>query len=105
MVLPLDGEIGIDRTALRGVAPAGGSGVAVLRWSRERACLDAVEIPVRDDRFDENPGPYEPSGVLRKIVARFGAGGGQALLLLVGDGAEVRQRLACTALLAGSGEP
>jgi hypothetical protein len=89
--------------ALPGVGPGAGTGVAVLRWSRERACLDAVEVPVHDDRFDETPGPYDPHGVLRKIVARFD-GKGQAALVLVGMGSETRQRLSCTALLPGHGE-
>ena len=98
MVLPLaDGAIELDGAALPGVSPASSGGVAVLRWSRDRVCLDAVEIPVRDDRFDETPGPYEPKGSLRKIVARFDAAG-RATLVLIGLGSEVRQRLACTAL-------
>ena len=60
---------------------------------------------MHDDRFDENPGPYEPNGVLRKIVARFDAGHASgALLLLVGGGSELRQRLSCTALSPGPGE-
>ena len=73
IVLPFEGAIAVDRGGLPGVSPSLGTGIAVLRWSRERACLDAVEVPVHDDRFDENPGPYEPHGVLRRIVARFGA--------------------------------
>jgi hypothetical protein len=103
VVLPFDGEIAVAPGALPGVGPSTGSGVAVLRWSRERACLDAVEVPVHDDRFDESPGPYEGHGVLRKIVARFDRKG-QAALVLVGPGSETRQRLSCTALLPGHGE-
>jgi hypothetical protein len=104
VVLPFDGLIGIDQARLRGVGPAQAPGVAVLRWSADRACLDAVEIPVHDDRFDESPGPYEPHGTLRKIVARLDRKD-QAVLLLVGLGSEVRQRLSCTALAPGNGEP
>ncbi len=103
VVLPLEGQIAIDPAALRGVRAGDGAGVAVLRWSGERVCLDAVEIPVHDDCFDENPGPYEPNGVLRKMVARFDGSprAPGALLLLVGGGSELRQRLTCTALSPG----
>jgi hypothetical protein len=104
VVLPFEGVIGVDRGSLRGVAPGSSAGVAVLRWSQDRVCLDAVEIPVKDDRFDESPGPYEPHGVLRKIVARFEGRAPAALLLEVSPGTEVRQRLSCTALLPGGGE-
>jgi hypothetical protein len=107
VVLPFEGLIALDRAALRGVSPGTSGGVAVLRWSRDRACLDAVELPVHDDRFDESPGPYDPSGAVRKIVARFDGKGdrsGQATLLLVGMGTETRQRLTCSSLLPGAGE-
>jgi hypothetical protein len=107
VVLPFEGTITVDPASLRGVGRSAGTGagVAIVRWSRERACLDAVEIPVRDERLDESPGPYEPHGTLRKIVARFDKGQrGGAVLVEVGPGSEVRQRLACTALLPGSGE-
>ncbi len=103
VVLPFEGLVALDRAAIRGLAPASTGGVAVLRWSRDRACLDAIELPVHDDRFDESPGPYEPQGTVRKVVARFD-GKAQATLLLVGPGTETRQRLSCSALLPGGGE-
>jgi hypothetical protein len=102
-VLPFEGLIAVDRAALHGVSPGASAGVAVLRWSRDRACLDGIELPVRDDRFDENPGPYDPSGTVRKIVARFDKKA-EAMLLLAGMGTETRQRLTCGALLPGGGE-
>jgi hypothetical protein len=107
VVLPFEDVIGLDRAALRGIYATGGPGVAVLRWSRERACLDAVELPVRDERFDESQGPYEPHGVLRKVIARFDGRGEKrgATLLVVGTGSEVRQRLSCKALVPGAGQP
>ena len=102
VVLPLlDGAIELDPASLRGVSPASGPGVAVLRWSPERACLEAVEIPMKDARFDEAPGPYESPGPLHEIVARF-EGGGRAALVLIGLGSEVRQQLSCTALVKGT---
>ncbi|MFT3768695.1 MAG: hypothetical protein QM820_24885 [Minicystis sp.] len=98
VVLPFEGAVDVDRAALRGVIPTGGAGVAVIRWSRDRACLDAVEIPVRDERFEEGPGSYEPPGSVRKIVARFGGGRGdaRAALISISWGIEIRQRLSCT---------
>lgn len=94
VLLPLDGQISLDRAALRGVSSAMGAGMAVLRWSPARACLDGVELPVRDERFDENAGYYEPPGALRKLVARF-EGTAQAALVEVSLGQEVRQKLRC----------
>jgi hypothetical protein len=102
VVLPFDGAIGLDRASLRGVAESSGPGVAVLRWSPERACLDAVEIPVRDERFDESPAPYVPHGVVRKLVARFdGRGKAGGTLVLIANGSELRQRVVCTGLAPG----
>lgn len=117
VVLPFEGEIGLDRAELPGVLDAGTGGVAMLRWSRDRVCLDAIELAVKDERFDENPSPYDQTGVLRKVIARFGAavpgggaaragakGAGVATLVLVSNGAEVRQRLACDRVSAGRGD-
>ncbi|APR80625.1 Hypothetical protein A7982_05972 [Minicystis rosea] len=102
VVLPFEGAIDVDRSALRGVIPTGAPGVAVIRWSRDRACLDAVEIPVRDERFEEGPGSYEPPGTVRKLVARFGGsrGAARAALISISLGGEVRQRLSCTSMAA-----
>ncbi len=100
VVLPFEGLIGIDRRSIPGVGHCFGTGVAVLRWSRARACLDAVELSVRDDRHDESPGPYETHGTLRKIIARLD-GKGQAVLVVVGPGTETRQPLVCTGLAPG----
>ena len=104
VVLPFENLIGLDHAALPGVHTSQVAGVAVLRWSAERACLDAVELPVHDDRFDENPGAYEPHGTVRRIIARLDRKA-QALLLLVGTGSEVRQKLSCTGVVPGDGEP
>jgi hypothetical protein len=101
IVLPFEGVIGLDRTSIRGVTGAGGAGVAVLRWSASRACLDAVETAVRDERYEDNPGPYPPHGTLEKLIARFGGPGAGATLLLVGTGWELRQKVSCTGLSPG----
>lgn len=103
VVLPFTSAIGIDTASLPGVFATGLAGVAVLRWSKERACLDAIEIGIRDERYDIESS--EMPGVLRKLMARFdtpGAKGrGTASLLLVTHGTEVRQPLACTRILPG----
>ncbi|WP_437566495.1 hypothetical protein [Sorangium sp. So ce542] len=116
VVLPFDTEIGLAPGALPGIAEAGTAGVAVIRWSRHRACLDAVELNVRDERYEADLGFYEPPGVVKKLVARFagplpaarlgergaparGAGGGT--LVLVQPGQEVRQPVQCTAVVRG----
>lgn len=101
VVLPLEGQIALARGALRGVLPAAGAGVAVVRWSRDRACVDAVEIPVRDERYDDGPGGYERTGVVHKLIARLGPSGPRATLLSITQGMEVRQKVACTKLAAG----
>lgn len=102
-LLVTEGAIGLDRAGLRGLAPAapGTPGLAVVRWSRDRACLDAVEIPVRDERFDEGPGMYEPPGAVRKVIARFdNHAPARAALVSVSPGAEVRQPLSCSGIAA-----
>jgi hypothetical protein len=73
----------------------------VLRWSRDRVCLDALEMRVRDERFDETPSSREPRGSLHKLVARFGRDGGKATLVEIEPGVEVRQRLLCRGLSVG----
>ncbi|WP_437274819.1 hypothetical protein WME90_26595 [Sorangium sp. So ce375] len=71
VVLPFDTEIGLVPGALPGITAAGTAGVAVIRWSRERACLDAVELVVWDERYEGGPGFYDPPGVVKKLIARF----------------------------------
>ncbi|WP_437521049.1 hypothetical protein WME79_28305 [Sorangium sp. So ce726] len=71
VVLPFDTEIGLVPGSLPGITAAGTAGVAVIRWSRERACLDAVELVVRDERYEGGLGFYEPPGVVKKLIARF----------------------------------
>lgn len=71
VLLPFDTAIGLTRSALPGVSSTGTAGVAVVRWSKDMACLEAVEMTVRDERYDPDSN-YEPPGTLRKVVARFG---------------------------------
>ncbi|MGK3961207.1 hypothetical protein WMF38_50150 [Sorangium sp. So ce118] len=128
VVLPFDSEIGLVPGALPGVIEAGTAGVAVIRWSRDRACLDAVELNVRDERYETDLGFYEPPGTVKKLVARFAGpapatasgaparaarggsgpappprsepvqGAGGGKLVLVLHGQEVRQPVRCEAV-------
>jgi hypothetical protein len=131
VVLSFDTEIGLARASLRGVFTTGTAGVAVLRWSKERACLDAVEISVRDERFDADLTPYDGPGSVRKLIARFAGaskglanaearptvkgpanaearptlkGAGAATLLLITNGMELRQPIVCKGVVAGVSE-
>jgi len=71
VLLPFDTAIGLSRLTLPGVSATGSAGVAVVRWSKDWACLEAVEMNVRDERFDPDGNNYEQAGTLRKLVARF----------------------------------
>lgn len=70
VLLPFDTAIGLARSALPGVSATGSAGVAVVRWSKDMACLEAVEMNVRDERYDPDS-QYEQAGTLRKVIARF----------------------------------
>lgn len=70
VLLPFDTAIGLSTASMPGVAATGSAGVAVVRWSRDLACLEAVEMNVRDERYDPDA-YYEQAGVIRKVIARF----------------------------------
>ncbi|MEP7119664.1 MAG: hypothetical protein ABJE95_02095 [Byssovorax sp.] len=105
VVLPFESLIGLDRGALPGLLSTGTGGVAVIRWSRERACLDAVELAIRDERYDPELSSYDPPSSARRLVARFGAASGgmrtgavkapTAALVEIGAGSELRQPIEC----------
>src|SRR5262249_42592893 len=71
VLLPFDAAIGLDRTAIPGVYASGTYGLAVVRWSASRACLDAIELGVRDERHEVDLSYYEPTGTARKLVGIF----------------------------------
>ncbi|UQA59476.1 hypothetical protein [Polyangium aurulentum] len=99
VVLPFDSEIGLVPGALPGVSATGSAGLAIIRWSSARACLEAVDISVRDERHEIDVGYYEPPGTVRKVIARFdGASRGTGVLAVMTQGAEIRQPLACDGL-------
>jgi hypothetical protein len=97
VVLPFDTEIGLAPGALPGVTATGSAGVAVLRWSSARVCLEQAEIAVRDERYEPEVGYYDPPGTVRKLLVRFdGARGpGRATLAVMLYGAEIRQPVLC----------
>ncbi|WP_437685452.1 hypothetical protein [Sorangium sp. So ce176] len=128
VVLSFDAEIGLVPGALPGVTEAATGGVAVIRWSRESACLDAVELNVRDERHEIDLGFYELTGTVKKVIARFAGpppaappgararaapggpsaaparsdppqGAGGGMLVLALHGQEVRQPVLCKAVV------
>jgi hypothetical protein len=111
VVLPFESSIGLVSGALPGVTALGSSGVAVIRWSKERACLDAVEMAVRDERYETELSTYDPPGSVRKLIARFDAGpagkgsrrpssqDSHAGLVLITPGSEIRQPITCDGLV------
>jgi len=73
-----------------------GEGFAVIRWSEARACLEALELSVRDQHLEANLGRWGGAGKTSKLVARFGGGRPEASLIFVDSGAELRQPLSCS---------
>jgi hypothetical protein len=100
VVLHFDSDIGLAPGALPGVTATGSGGIAVIRWSSARACLDAVDLSIRDERHEIDVGYYDPPGTVRKLVARFDAGAKvQGVLAVMTQGSETRQPLACDGLV------
>jgi hypothetical protein len=106
VIVPITREISLARDSLAGLVQTGTWGLATLRWSKDRACLDALELSVRDERYEADHVPlYEQAGQVRKLIARFDAqaarapggkpGEGAGALVLVMPGLEVRQPLTC----------
>ncbi|MBK8254006.1 MAG: hypothetical protein IPK82_15250 [Polyangiaceae bacterium] len=71
VLVPYETTFGLARGSLPGVVPSGTGGVAIVRWSKTSVCLEAVEMAIRDDRFDPEGAGYDPPGMLRKLIARF----------------------------------
>ncbi len=96
VLLAFEGAIAIEARDVAGVSPADDRGLAVIRWSREHACLEAVRLPIRDERVDPDPnGNAGPAGQ-RRLIGRFaGRGGARATLVDIGPGVELRQSFAC----------
>ncbi len=100
VVLPFDTEVGLS--GLSGVASTGAGGLAVLRWSPSRVCIDAAEIAIRDEQRDSEQGPVDGPGSARKIVARVDKGqkSMRGTLVLVGMGSELTQPIVCDGVVS-----
>lgn len=95
-VVPLRDEIGLARSML-GLEVVDG-GVAVIRWSEGRACLEAIELNVRDQHLMRGRGRWVDSGTTNKLIARFDGARPRASLIHIGPGSELRQSLTCTGI-------
>jgi hypothetical protein len=95
-MLSFEGAIAIDARDVAGVSPADERGLAVIRWSRDHACLEAVRLPIRDERVDPDPNGNAGPISQHRLVARFaGRGGSRATLVDIAPGVELRQSMVC----------
>jgi len=85
LVLDPSAAVRLDAAALPGVT-LGNRGLALVRWGKERVCLDALDAAVVDPRRRGSTAPAA------RMVARF-AGAGRAGAALVS--ADLTQGLAC----------
>lgn len=89
-------EIGLDSRKLPGIRDTEQGGLAILRWSKQRVCLDAIDITVSDERHEADMMLHVGLGPVRKIVSRFDKPHlGKGTLALITYGTEVRQPVAC----------
>jgi hypothetical protein len=96
VLIAFDTHLGLVEGALPGVTATGTAGIAVVRWSAARACLESVELAVRDERHEVDIGYYDPPGTVRKVIAHLeGKDAGKGTLVVLGPGTEVRQPLVC----------
>jgi hypothetical protein len=97
VTMTLSDEIGIAPGGLPGVVALGTGGFAALRWSPRRVCLDAVDIEIQDERWQQYLQRYVPHNASRRLVGRFAPGGGErAALVVVEPGAELVQPIRCS---------
>lgn len=97
VLLPFDRELGLIPGSLPGVGPTDMPGLARLRWSASRVCLDALELAVRDERDDPDMTTSDGPGVLRKLIVAADAKTKalRGTLVLVTMGVESRQPVRC----------
>lgn len=89
-------EIGLHSQNLPGVRDTDYGGLAILRWSKQRVCLDAIDTNVNDERFEADLMIHVPQGPIRKLVARFDkTNAGKGSVALVTYATEVRQPIVC----------
>lgn len=89
-------EIGLLSRVLQGVRETDQGGVAVLRWSKERVCLDAIDMTVVDERHEADAMLHVSQGPLRRLIARFDKPSqGKGTLSVVSYGMELKQSIQC----------
>lgn len=89
-------EIGLNSQNLPGIRDTEHGGLAILRWSKQRVCLDAIDINVNDERYEADLMIHVPQGPIRKLVAHFNKpNSGQGTLALITYATEVRQPVVC----------
>lgn len=96
VLLSFTHEIGLHTQSLPGIRDTEHGGLAILRWSKERVCLDAIDINVTDERHESDLMIHVPQGPIRKIVDRFDkTNAGKGSLALITYATEVRQPVVC----------
>lgn len=96
LLYPFTTEIGLKPNALVGIRDSDQGGLAVLRWSKQRVCLDAIDMTIHDERHEADLMIHISQGPVRKVVARFDKQNlGKGALAVITYGTEVRQPLVC----------
>lgn len=96
VLLSFTHQIGLHSQQLPGIRDTEHGGLAILRWSKERVCLDAIDINVTDERYEADLMIHVPQGPIRKLVARFDkTNAGKGSFALITYATEVRQPVVC----------
>lgn len=89
-------EIGLYSRVLEGIHETDQGGVAVLRWSKDRVCLDAIDMTVLDERHEADALLHVSQGPLRRFIVRFDKpSSGKGMLSVVSYGMELKQSVVC----------
>jgi hypothetical protein len=89
-------EFGLQPQGLPGIRDTEFGGLAILRWSKQRVCLDAIDMTVLDERHESDLMIHISQGPVRKVVARFDKPNlGKGTLAVITHGTEVRQPIVC----------
>ena len=96
VLFPFTNELGLQTQGLPGIRDTEFGGLAILRWSKQRVCLDAIDMTVHDERYEADLAIHISQGPIRKIVARFDKQNlGKGTLAVITYGTEVRQPVVC----------
>ena len=91
LALAFTTQIALSDDGARDLVPAGEGGVALVRWSSARVCIDAIEIGARDLRYEASGGGRRAAAGVHEIVLR----GARASVITIENGLEVRQPARC----------